>query len=48
VMQMVSTVEALENGSVVDDVGSADGVYCCSVLIVVRLMRLHNFRCPDY
>lgn len=47
-MQMVSTIEALENGSIVGDVGSADGVYCCSVLRVVRFMQLHNFKCPDY
>jgi hypothetical protein len=30
------------------DVGSAGGVYCCSVLRVVTFMQLHNFRCPDY
>lgn len=47
-MQMVSIVEALENGIMVGDVGNVDGVHCCSVLRVVRLMQLHNFRCYDY
>jgi hypothetical protein len=31
VVQMVSTVEALENGSMVGDVGRADGEYCRSI-----------------
>jgi hypothetical protein len=40
VMQMVSTIEALENGSIVGDVDSGDCVYCCLVLRVVRFMQL--------
>jgi hypothetical protein len=39
---------SIRKGSIVGDVGSADGVYCCSVLRVLRFMQLLNFRCPDY